>query len=158
MSVSFEIRETLTEARAATPVMVVRPKSAMQARRSPLISMLACVDEGDVSPEVLHRYKKKIIPLSNPRGLCGGYAYTSSRSQRQPTEQTSAKLPLGRVITYKLSTVDVSIPLDEVVDVPIFHPLRDQSEPVFTHSHSKEWQDVGMSKVFPSNALSTESL
>jgi len=50
------------------------------------------------------------------------------------------------------------IPLDELVDVSVFHPLRNQSEPVFAHCHSQEWQDIGMPEVLPSNALPAESL
>jgi len=62
------------------------------------------------------------------------------------------------VVTYKLSTINLLILLDEIVDISIVHPLGNQSEPVFTHCHSNEWQDVRMSKVSPSNTLSTESL
>jgi len=62
------------------------------------------------------------------------------------------------VKTHKLDTINLSIHLDEIVDVPIFHPLGDQSEPVFTHCRSEERQDVWMSEVFPSNTLPAESL
>ena len=61
-------------------------------------------------------------------------------------------------MTYEFSAVNVPIPLDKIVDVSILHPLGNQSESVFAHRQSKEWQDVGMSKVFPSNAFSTEFL
>jgi len=61
-------------------------------------------------------------------------------------------------MTYEFNAVNILIPLDELVDVPIFHPLRDKSKPVFTHCHSEERQDVGMSEVSPSNTLSTKSL
>ena len=50
MSVSFEIndvREALVEAQVTTPVMVERPKSAMQARRSLLIRTFAFVEESE---------------------------------------------------------------------------------------------------------------
>jgi len=71
--------------------------------------------------------------------------------------RTSVRLVQWRV-THELNAVDVAIPLDEVIDVPILHPLRNQGELVFAHRHSKERQDVGMSEVFPRNSLSTESL
>ena len=63
MSVSFEINDVReAPAAVATPVIVERPKSAMQARRSPLISIFAYVDEGDVS--VLgFQLKKHSCPL-----------------------------------------------------------------------------------------------
>ena len=48
--------------------------------------------------------------------------------------------------------------LGELVDVSVFHPLRNESELVFTRRHSKQWQDVWMPEEFPSDALSTESL
>jgi len=56
MRVSFEINDVreVLGVWVATPVMVERPKSAMQARRSPLISMFACADEVDVSAETFH--------------------------------------------------------------------------------------------------------
>jgi hypothetical protein len=71
---------------------------------------------------------------------------------------TSARLLRGRVETYKLSAVYVPIPFNELVDVSILHPLRNQSEPVFVQCHTKQWQDVGMSEVLPSNSLTTEPL
>jgi len=73
---------------------------------------------------------------------------------------TSVRFVRGQVITraYEFSAVDVTVPLDELIDVSVFHPLGDQSEPVFAHCHSKERQDVGMPKVFPSDTLSAESL
>ena len=71
---------------------------------------------------------------------------------------TLVRLLRGQAATYELSAVGVPIPLDELVDIPILHPLRNQSESVFTHRHPKEWQDVGMPEVFPSNTLSAESL
>ena len=70
----------------------------------------------------------------------------------------SARLLRGQVKTHEFGTIDIQIPLDEVVDVPIFHPLGNQSESVFTHCHSKERQDVGMPEVFPNNTLPTEPL
>ena len=71
------------------------------------------------------------------------------------------QLSSGRVrwgVAHKLNPVGVPIPLDKLADVPIFHPLRNQSEPVFSHCHSKKRQDVRMPEVPPSNALPTESL
>jgi len=62
------------------------------------------------------------------------------------------------IVTYELDAVNMPIPLDKIIDVPVFHPLRNQSEPVFSHSHSQEWQNMGMPQVFPSNALSTKPL
>jgi len=61
-------------------------------------------------------------------------------------------------MAYKLNAVNVPIPLDELVDVPIIHPLGNQSELIFAHCHSEEWQDVGMPEVFPGDTFSTESL
>jgi len=61
-------------------------------------------------------------------------------------------------MTYKFTAVNAVIPLGELIDISIFHPLGDKSKPVFIHCHSKEWQDVGMLEVFPGNTLSTESL
>ena len=81
----------------------------------------------------------------------------ATRNARQLNGRLATLLQ-GQETTYKLSAVNVSVPPDELVDVPIFHPLRNKSEPVFAHCHSKKWQDVGVPEVFPSNPLSTESL
>ena len=45
------------------PVIVESPKSAMHARPLLLISMFACVDEGDVSAEEFHLRKIYLYPL-----------------------------------------------------------------------------------------------
>jgi len=58
----------------------------MQARRSLLTRMFAFVDVWSVSVETF-RLEKQSVPLSDLHGLHGGRAYTSSRSQCQPTEQ-----------------------------------------------------------------------
>jgi len=71
---------------------------------------------------------------------------------------TSARLISWVMIAYELNAINLLIPLDETVDISVLHPLGNQSEPVFTDCHSKERQDVGMSEVFPGNALSTKSL
>ena len=63
-----------------------------------------------------------------------------------------------QVTTYKLGAVYMSIPLNEFVDVSIFHPLGNHRKPVFTHRHPKQWYDVWMPKVFPGDSLSAEPL
>ena len=44
---------------------------------------------------------------------------------------TLVRLLQDQATTHKLSTVHMLIPLNELIDVPIFHPLRNQSKPVF---------------------------
>jgi len=62
----------------------------------------------------------------------------------QPARNTSqlnvlsARLLRGQARTYKLNAVCVAIPLDERVDVPVFHPLGNESEPVFVERHPKQ--------------------
>ena len=58
---------------------------------------------------------------------------------------TSGRPLQSQVITYELTAVSVTIPLDEVVDVSVFHPLRNQREPVLGYCYSEEWQYIGMS-------------
>ena len=50
----------------------------------------------------------------------------------------SVRFMWGRAMAYKLNAVNVPIPLDEVVDVPVIHPLGNQSELIFAHCHSEE--------------------
>ena len=48
--------------------------------------------------------------------------------------------------------------LDELVDVPIRHPLRHHREMVIAHCHSQQWQHVRMTKSPPRHNLLTEPL
>jgi len=60
--------------------------------------------------------------------------------------------------TYKLNTVHMLIPPDKLVDVPIFHPRRNHREPLVTHCHSDQRQNVRVPEVLPGYPLSAESL
>jgi len=40
--------------------------------------------------------------------------------------------------TYELNAVHVSIPLNKLTDIPIFHPRGNHREPLLTDSHSNE--------------------
>jgi hypothetical protein len=64
----------------------------------------------------------------------------------------------GQGVTHKLNAVHMIVLLDELVDVPVFHPFGDHREPTFTYRHSKQREDIWMSEVFPSDSLSAESL
>jgi hypothetical protein len=62
-----------------------------------------------------------------------------SRSQHRPTEQQiSMAFCEDRGVMHKLDTVHMSILLDELVDVAIFHPLGDHRKPAFAYRHSKQ--------------------
>ena len=50
----------------------------------------------------------------------------------------SARLLQGQVTIYKFSTVHVAILLNEFIDVSIFHPLGNQSKPMFVQCHPKQ--------------------
>jgi hypothetical protein len=64
----------------------------------------------------------------------------------------------GRGATHKLNMVHIFVLLDELIDVPMFHPFGDHRKPTFAYRHSKQWQDIWMPEVFPGNSLSAESL
>ena len=87
----------------------------------------------------------------------------TSRSQCQPTEQnvSQALVWMGverQGVTYKLNAVHMIVLLDEVVDVPMFHPLGDHREPAFAYRHSKQRKNIWMPEVFPGDSLSAKSL
>ena len=44
-----------------------------------------------------------------------------------------------RGATNKLSAVYTRVLLDELVDVPVFHPLGDHRKSVSAYRHSKQW-------------------
>ena len=53
-------------------------------------------------------------------------------------DRTSAKRCSGdRRATHKLNAVHIFVLLDELVDAPMFHPLRNHRKPAFTHRHSE---------------------
>ena len=59
---------------------------------------------------------------------------------RDPSQLGGASVSLlqDRVTTYKLGAVYMPIPLDELVDVSVFHPLGNHREPVFAHCHPEQ--------------------
>jgi len=59
---------------------------------------------------------------------------------------------------YKLKPFRISIRIDELVYVPVCHPLRCHRKLVIAHRHPQQRQHVGMSKRFPGHDLLTESL
>ena len=44
-----------------------------------------------------------------------------------------------RGVAYKLNAVCMSVLLNELIDVPILHPLGDHGKSALTHRHSKQW-------------------
>ena len=64
----------------------------------------------------------------------------------------------GHVVTYKLNAVHMPIPLNELVDVSVLHPLGNHCESMFTNCHPKQWQDIRMPEVFPGDSLSAKPL
>ena len=52
---------------------------------------------------------------------------------------TSAWLLWNQMIPYELGPVYVPLPLDELIDISIFHPLGNHRIPVFADCRSKKW-------------------
>ena len=125
-------------ARALTLVMVERPKSARQACRSLLIRMFAF---GRV------RRKCENIPFvkdSYPFQICVNHVEAMHVRQAQcnfkQLNRTSARFSgVDQGMTHKLGAVHIFVLLDKLVDVPMFHPLRDHRKPAVAHCHSKQW-------------------
>ena len=85
-------------------------------------------------------FEKKLVPLSNLREPSGGHACTLSRSQHQPTKQNVSQALWGdQGVTNKLGAVYAWVLLDELVDVPMLHPLGDHRKPAFTYRYSEQW-------------------
>jgi hypothetical protein len=158
MSVSFEngdVREALavgdtgepfdindsrdaTTAWVATPVTVERPKSARQARRSLLIRMFAF---GQV------RCKHENIPFekdSYPFQICVNHVedvhvIQAVRNVNQLNRTSARHCGGDQGATHKRNAVHIFVLLDELIDVPVFHPLGDQRKPAFAYRHPKQW-------------------
>jgi len=158
MSVSLEINDARdAPAAVATPVMVESPKSPMQARQFPLISMFACVDEGDMNVR-RHLFKGDLYPFQISVDYTEVVHILQAICNVNQLNITSVRLLWYQVMAYEFNAVNIPIPLDKLVDIPIIHPLGNQSEPIFAHCHSEERQDVRMPEVFPRDTFSTESL
>jgi len=107
----------------------------MQARWSPLINMFAWVGERqyrDLS------FEKRVYPLQISVDHAKVVHILQAFCNVNQLNIKLIRLLWDQAITYKFSTVHTPVSLDELVDVSIFHPLGDQSEPVFTHCHAKE--------------------
>ena len=61
-------------------------------------------------------------------------------------------------VTHKHRAINVKILPDELIDVPILHPLRNHYNPVFIHRYPKQRQDARVPEVLPGDTLSVESL
>ena len=48
------------------------------------------------------------------------------------------RIQWGQVTTYKIGAIHFLIPLDEVIDVSVFHPLGNHREPVLVKGHPKQ--------------------
>ena len=94
------------------------------------------------------------ISMDHPEAM---HVRQAARNVNQ-LERTSVKPWYGWGSTYKLSTVHVFVLLDKLIDVPMFHPLGDHRKPALAYRHSKQWQDIGVTEVFPGDPLPAESL
>jgi hypothetical protein len=81
-------------------------------------------------------------------------ATSTNWTERQP----SFGMDGDRGVTHQLSAVHIFVLLDELIDVPMFHPFGDHREPTFAYRHSKQRKDIRMPEVFPGDSLSAESL
>lgn len=60
--------------------------------------------------------------------------------------------------TYEPDPVYVRMCLREVIDIPIYHPVRYHGEVALGHHNSSEWQDVWVLEGLPHNNLLAELL
>jgi hypothetical protein len=121
------------------PVMVERPKSARQARRSLLIRMFAFVmseiKRGDVS------FEKNSYPFQISVNHAEAMHVRQTVRNVNQLNSTSVRLCGNgdRGATHKLECGSHVCPSNKLDDVPMFHPLGDHRKPVFTYRHSEQW-------------------
>jgi len=60
--------------------------------------------------------------------------------------------------TYKIESICILVCSHELVDVPVWHPLRHHRELSLRHDHSQQRQHVRMTKSLPRYELSAEPL
>jgi len=159
MSVSFEIDDAQdAPAAVATPVMVERPKSAMQARQSLLISMFACIDEGDMSAEAFHLRNICLYPLQISVDHAEVVHILQAICDINQLNSTLVRALWGRVIAYELNAVNMPIPLDKLVDISVVHPLGDQKRTgvrsLSLQGVARCWDAGGVSKQHPLDRIS----
>jgi hypothetical protein len=144
-------------ARVARPVMVERPKSVRQARRSLSIRMFAFGQVrckwGNIS------FEKDSYPFQICMNHAGAVHVRQAVCNVIQLNRISARFCGGdQRVTHKPSAVHMFVLLDELVDVPVFHPLGDHREPAFAYRHSKQWYNKWMPEVSPGDSLSAEPL
>ena len=59
---------------------------------------------------------------------------------------------------YKFEPVNILMGLDELVDVPILHPLRHQHEFLTPHRHTQQRQYIRMTESIPGDYFFAKSL
>jgi hypothetical protein len=102
-----------------------------------------------------------VVPPSDPHVSLPDYADISNPSRRLRAIGSDYQRRVWsavRVKPYKLEQIRIPMRLDELVDVPIYHPLRYHYELVITHCHSQQWQHIRMVKGFPHHNLFAEPL
>jgi len=60
--------------------------------------------------------------------------------------------------TYERQSICPHTRLHKLVDVPIFHPVRNHRESILGNRHTQQWQHVRVMKVLPSYYFLTEPL
>ena len=95
------------------------------------------------------------IPVNHPEAM---HILQAIRNICQLPDGLVRHLPEPNTNTYKRSSVCIRIFPDELIGVSIVHPLGNHRKVVFAERHSKQRQDVWMSKVLPGHHLSAKSL
>ena len=80
------------------------------------------------------------------------------RNIRQLPNELVRRLPRSNIDTYKRSPVCIRIIPNELVDIPIVHPLRNHRKVALIERHSKQRQNVWVPKVLANHCLSAKSL
>jgi len=111
--------------------MVDRPKSAMQARQPLLTSMFAFVDVQGVNGGISFRRNETHSFQISVYHVEVVHVLQATRNVSQLNSRLSVMLLRGWVTTYKLGAVYILIPLDELVDVSVLHPLGNESKSLF---------------------------
>ena len=101
------------------------------------------------------------LPLSDLRAPFPGRAYTLTPWRRLRAtggnSERKAVLPAVRR-SHKFEPVDILVGLDELVDVPVRHPLRNHYKLLTIHRDSYQWQHIWVIKGIPCHDFLAESL
>lgn len=137
--------------------MVERPKSARQARRPWFMRTFS------YGHYIFHHRADGLIewPLTPFRSPCTTWSLCIYVKPSAASTSWVDAEPLRHrddTTTHEVYAISILVSLDEFIDRPVLHPVRNHRIPFSTKRNADQRKDIGMLKVSPDHCLFAESL